>query len=391
MTAMARRSRAILPRKRVLRAPCTTRPHSWFYLILVLIIFSPWCSSDPTDENTENRFSSKLAAAAVSPNQGSDKLLLRQKKNEDVVPEAIIENPSSSTIPTATLGQILAKAGQRALGGGMSGALAGVVQVIALMWLRTITNYQYRYGTSFRQALQTLLKDGGIPRLYRGLLFALIQAPASKFAGVAANDGVMSLLGSFQETQLWGPGMTTIVSSVIFGFVRIFLMPIDTMKTVLQVDSHEGFENLMRSLRMGKFSVLYEGAWAVAVMGIVSYYPWFFTYNVMASTEWIKIAIPSALFRNAAIGLVASIASDTVANVFRVVKTMKQVSGTKSDSSYYDIIRKIVAADGLKGLFGRGLRTRLATNAIQSVMFTVVWRLLAEQWKSTSEKIGQDA
>ena len=181
------------------------------------------------------------------------------------------------------------------------------------MWLRTITNYQYRYGTSFRQALHTLLKEGGVRRLYRGLAFALIQAPAAKFASVAANDGVKSFLGSFEETELWGPEKTTLVASLIFGLVRIVLMPIDTMKTVLQVDSSEGFRNLMRCLKQGNFMVLFEGAGAVALMGIVSYYPWFVTYNMMAATNWLKRLIPSPLLRNAFIGLAAGIVSDTVA------------------------------------------------------------------------------
>ena len=32
------------------------------------------------------------------------------------------------------------------LGGGLGGAIGGIVQVLALMWLRTTMNYQYRHG-----------------------------------------------------------------------------------------------------------------------------------------------------------------------------------------------------------------------------------------------------
>ncbi|KAJ1552189.1 hypothetical protein HK405_012308, partial [Cladochytrium tenue] len=42
----------------------------------------------------------------------------------------------------------LDKALKRALGGGVSGAAAMVVQVFTLMPLRTVMNYQYRYGTN---------------------------------------------------------------------------------------------------------------------------------------------------------------------------------------------------------------------------------------------------
>ena len=235
-----------------------------------------------------------------------------------------------------------------------------------------------------------LLKSGGVGRLYRGLSFALVQAPVAKFAGVAANEGVLSFLGNFNETKLWGPGLTTMVSSIIFGLVRIVLMPIDTMKTVLQVDSTEGFQNLVRCLKKGNFAVLYEGAIAVAVMSVASYYPWFLTYNMMTTATWIERVIPSVLLRNAFVGFVASIASDIVANVFRVVKTMKQVSGSKSTSSYSGIIRKILAADGWKGLFGRGLRTRLATNALQSILFTIVWRGIEDSLKATRNHIEKE-
>jgi len=44
----------------------------------------------------------------------------------------------------------------------------------------------------------------------------------------------------------------------------------------------------------------------------------------------------------------------------------------------------ILAADGWKGLFGRGLKTRILGNAIQSVVFTVIWRGLAERWSTTA-------
>jgi hypothetical protein len=158
-----------------------------------------------------------------------------------------------------TLNQILIKAGRRGLGGGLPGAIAGVVQVMTLMWLRTIINYQCRYGTTFRQAFITLFNDGGIPRFYRGLSFALIQAPISRFVSTAANDGVEALLAALDFTKEWGPGRMTFVASIVVGGWRMLLMPIDTCKTVLQVDSVEGFRQLMRRVKAGKIGVLYTG------------------------------------------------------------------------------------------------------------------------------------
>jgi hypothetical protein len=46
------------------------------------------------------------------------------------------------------------------------------------------------------------------------------------------------------------------------------------MKTVLQVDSTEGFRNLMRRIKGGKLNVLYQGALANAIAAILGHYPW---------------------------------------------------------------------------------------------------------------------
>ena len=100
-----------------------------------------------------------------------------------------------------TLPQILAIAGKRALGGGIPGALAGLLQVLSLMWLRTVGNFQMRYGTNMQDTVATLYKQGGIPRFYEGVGFALIQGPLSRFGSTAANDGCRTLLKNFEYTR----------------------------------------------------------------------------------------------------------------------------------------------------------------------------------------------
>lgn len=135
-----------------------------------------------------------------------------------------VKNIDNETSKKLTVKEIFYNAGRKGLGGGIPGAIAGVAQVLALMWIRTITSYQCRYGTSFTKALVILLNDGGIPRLYRGLPFALIQAPLARFVSTAANDGVQSLLSNLSWTQNWGPGLTTITASIVVGMGRIFLM-----------------------------------------------------------------------------------------------------------------------------------------------------------------------
>lgn len=162
-----------------------------FISIFIILFSSPCINFDPL--NTQAHQPCWNVVVAASPER-SDEAAQRNEKT------ALATKNGNSLHQNLTLTQVLSTAGKRALNGGLSGAVAGVVQVVALMWLRTITNYEYRYGTSFRQALQTLLKEGGVRRLYKGLAFALIQAPAARFASVAANDGVKSLLGSFDHS-----------------------------------------------------------------------------------------------------------------------------------------------------------------------------------------------
>lgn len=38
----------------------------------------------------------------------------------------------------------------------------------------------------------------------------------------------------------------------------------------------------------------------------------------------------------------------------------------------------MVAADGLKGLFGRGLKTRIIANGLQGLLFSILWKLFLD-------------
>ena len=66
---------------------------------------------------------------------------------------------------------------RKALGGGIAGGMAMILQVLTLMPLRTTMNFQYRRGGSIGAAYAFLKSDGGFPRFYKGLGPALIQGP----------------------------------------------------------------------------------------------------------------------------------------------------------------------------------------------------------------------
>jgi hypothetical protein len=42
----------------------------------------------------------------------------------------------------------------------------------------------------------------------------------------------------------------------------------------------------------------------------------------------------------------------------------------------------IVKKDGVMGLLGRGLATKIMTNGLQGLMFSVAWKLAQEQYKA---------
>lgn len=64
----------------------------------------------------------------------------------------------------------------------------------------------------------------------------------------------------------------------------------------------------------------------------------------------------------------------------KVVKTTKQTASLGDDKNseitYKEALALIIQTDGVLGLFGRGLQTRLLTNAIQGALFSVLWKYL---------------
>ena len=141
-------------------------------------------------------------------------------------------------VPIEPFDVVLAKAGRRALGGGLSGAFAGVLQVLLLMWLRTTMNYQYRYGGTTRETLRLLWREGGVRRFYQGLPWALLQTPLTRFGDTASNSGVLLLLGGTAFGQALPLGVRTAIASTTAATWRIVLTPVDTMKTTMQVGTH---------------------------------------------------------------------------------------------------------------------------------------------------------
>ncbi|KAF7290684.1 hypothetical protein MIND_01308700 [Mycena indigotica] len=271
------------------------------------------------------------------------------------------------------------KAFKTALGGGLSGAAAMVIQVLTLMPLRTVMNYQYRYGTSMSQAISTLYADGGWTRYYQGLSAALIQGPASRFFDTAANAGILALLDSNTVMKTLPSLIKTIFASLTAAALRMLLTPIDTVKTTLQTQGKPGMRILRERVKRYGLVSLFYGAFATAAATFAGHYPWFGTLNFLEANLPAAHTVLQKLLRRAFIGFCASVTSDTVSNSLRVVKTYRQVNETRI--GYIDAAKAVIAVDGLIGLFGRGLKTRILANGLQGLMFTVLWKWFEDMWK----------
>lgn len=274
--------------------------------------------------------------------------------------------------------------------GGISGAGAMVVQVTTLMWMRTTMNYQYRYGGSMLQSIKFLYKDGGggvkgILRFYRGYVPALFQGPLSRFGDTASNAGTLALLNSYESTKNLPVAVKTATASTAAGLFRIFLMPIDCVKTTMQVEGKDALKMLRLKIATSGPQVLWAGSLASAGATMVGHFPWFYTYNQLDALlpqpaefmPFVGNVFAQKLLRNAMMGFCSSVVSDTCSNSIRVIKTTKQTH--KQNISYVAATKEILAKDGVMGLFGRGLGTRVITNGMQGLMFSVMWRLIQDQ------------
>merc|ERR1719440_2002816 len=127
---------------------------------------------------------------------------------------------------------------------GSAGFIAGTMQVMAFMWLRTTMNYQVKNGGSFLETLKKLWAEGGLARLYRGLLpWAIFQAPLSRFGDTAANELVISVCS--QLLPQVPVSVSTFGASMAGACWRIAITPVDTCKTILQTDGSKGWQMLM--------------------------------------------------------------------------------------------------------------------------------------------------
>ena len=261
---------------------------------------------------------------------------------------------------------------KKALKSGTAGATAMTVQVTSLMWMRTTMNYQFKNGGTFLGTIGKLYAEGGVKRFYRGVVPALIIGPISRFGDTAMNMLAKNLFKEDHNTPIF---IQTSVGSFLAGMWRLSTLPVDAWKTSKQVHGSHGLKVVFNKYQSSGITAFYQGGVASATATMAGHYPWFVTNNYLdhylpkASFKDEKL---KALIRSAFIGFCSTMVSDTISNSIRVLKTMKQTH--EKQITYKEAFDEVVKKDGYRGLFLRGLQTKLMTNGIQGVIFSVAWR-----------------
>jgi len=265
---------------------------------------------------------------------------------------------------------------EKSVKSGLSGASAMTIQVSSLMWLRTTMNYQYKFGGAMIPTMKSLYNEGGFLRFYKGYLPALMVGPLSRFGDTFCN----SLALNYFENSGASLAIQTGTASIMAGGWRILTLPIDAWKTSLQVHGDKGIEILKNKIKSEGVKGLYNGAVASSTATMIGHFPFFLTFNycdayipkIRYSEDPLK-----ALSRNALIGFIATLASDTTSNSMRVIKTYKQTH--QHNISYKNIVKDIIQKDGINGLLFRGLKTKIFTNGLQGVVFSVFYKYFTEK------------
>jgi hypothetical protein len=281
----------------------------------------------------------------------------------------------SGVVSVASLRSALPGAWSKALRGGAAGFVAGVLQVVAFMWLRTIMNRQYYSGGSMLSQARELYADGGLGRFYQGLGWAVLTVPLSRFGDTFANTGVLALLGGHPAH----PMAVTIAVSLLAALWRVIIFPVDTAKTMAQVHGNGATLLLREKVRRGGVLVLWSGVSVHFLTSWACTYPWWATFNTMDGIWPVPDTTSMRVMRLGCIGACAAVTSDVACNALRVLKTLRQAHPDASQD-YTKMIRCAQSQEGgFMGLVSRGLAARVVADVLQGALFSVAWKLFEQR------------
>lgn len=244
-----------------------------------------------------------------------------------------------------------------------TGVTSACIQVSGLLWIRTINNYQYRYGTSIKDTSKILYNSGGLLRFYKGYIPALFVASSCKFGEL--NAYYYSKESNFNSFER----LLFIASSS--SLIKLSIIPVDTLDVLLQVEGNQGPKILYNKLQYHGPKVLYYGLTPWIFNNFIGTFTWFGVHNYL-DNKYKNNTMLNFNIKNGAIGLVSSIASDIITNPFRILKVYKQ--SNMNNLNYLSIINNIKAEKGISEFIFRGLKTRILIHGIQNICFVVLWK-----------------
>jgi hypothetical protein len=262
--------------------------------------------------------------------------------------------------------------------GGVAGFFATVVQIICFMWLRTANTYQIVNGCGLRVALHELYEDGGVARLYQGISFAIIHAPLAKAGMTAANAGVPILLEDYLPSLSASAATITAITAACAALWKVTLIPLEVIRTMKQVNGKSANAALWLRVKEIGIGAVYVGLPATFFQSLVGTYPFLLVVNQLDGVVPTPERTDLQIIRNGIVGMFASGASDLCSNSLKVLRTMQQCS-PDTDLGIKTAAMRVVRSDGIIGLFGRGLKTRLLVNIVQTALFTVLWKLFEQK------------
>ena len=254
---------------------------------------------------------------------------------------------------------------KKAVKSGISATIAMGFQITSLMWLRTTTNYQYRYGTTITDSFKNLYREGGIRRFYKGYIPCLFMGSVCRFGDMTIYQYIKSN-GSDYNLNLVQQSLATSTLSMIW---RINLMPIDTLDVMLQVNGGKGINILKNKIKTNGLNVLYHGTTAWSITNLLGNFGWFYTYSFL--NDNFKPDINQYVI-NGFNGFVSSAASDMLTNPVRIIKTNKQ--SVEHSANYKDIVLDIYKKYGILEFWKRGLVIRIVTHGLQGSLFLILWK-----------------
>lgn len=246
------------------------------------------------------------------------------------------------------------------------------------MWLHTVTNYQYAQGGTLRSTLRTLYGQGGVGRLYRGLVPTIVLSSLVRFGDIATNAGTLAVFREWetQSGKQVALPIQTAAASMLAALWRVCLTPLEVLKTNLMVSGPLGYSNLQSKLKTDGMRVAYYGSFAGFGLAWAAHYPWFVVFNHLQSF------VPNTdkpflrTIRNGLIGFSASSIAACTSNWIRVLKTLKQ--SNPDVHTYRDAVRIVLLKDGARGIFTRGLGTRIILQGLQGGTFTIIWKTVED-------------